>query len=115
MGAGAAALSIWGATAGENFLLSNDFIFTFFLVFVVLHCATAANNLPNQFYGAAIGGVVFAGRGIMNPAVAVAFLIFPDTNRTRCLIPLLLPYAGGLFAALYFRMSSPKDFGGDLC
>merc|ERR1712072_1413476 len=115
MGAGAAALSIWGATAGENFLLSNDFIFTFFLVFVVLHCATASNNLPNQFYGAAICGVVFAGRGIMNPALAIGFFIFPDTNMVRCTIPLLVPYLGGAFAALVFRLTSPKDFGGDLC
>jgi len=115
----AAAVSIWGAVAGDSFELANDFIafsvineffFTFFLVLVVLHVATASTNSPNQFFGAAIGGVVFAGKGVMNPAVAVAFMMHPRTNIVRCCIPMLVPYIGGAFAALIFWVTSPKDF-----
>lgn len=112
-------LSIWGAVAGDSFELKNDFVqymiinevfFSTFLVMVVLHVATAKDNGPNQFYGAAIGGVVFAGKGVMNPAVAIAFLMHPRTNAARCLIPVFVPYVGGAFAALMFWLTSPNDF-----
>lgn len=54
-------------------------LFTFALCSVVLHVATSAKNIPNQYFGAAIGGTVMAGifaaapisGAVFNPAVIV--------------------------------------------
>ncbi len=63
--------------AGPAFLA--EFLFTFALVWVVLHSATAKGTSGNSFYGLAIGFTVLTGAfavgaisgGAFNPAVAV--------------------------------------------
>lgn len=63
-------------------------LFTFALCSVVLHVATAAKNIPNQFYGAAIGLTVMAGAfaagpisgALFNPAIVIGPYLYDIAN-----------------------------------
>src|ERR1700743_2759137 len=63
--------------------LLAEFLFTFALVYVVLHVATARDTAGNSFYGLAIGMTVMTGAyavgnvsgGAFNPAVAVGLSV----------------------------------------
>ena len=97
--------------------LTAEFLFTFALAYVVLNCATAKGTLDNSFYGLAIGATVMAGAfsvgaisgGAFNPAVAVGIGVMKLVNISQIWIHLSADFAGGLLAALAFKMINPDD------
>jgi len=95
-------------------------LYTFMLCFVVLNVAVAKNNLPNQFFGLAIGFVIVAGAfgagavsgGCFNPAVAIGI----DTSSAGlgfgwCIVYFVAEVIGAALAAVLFRVVRPEDFG----
>merc|ERR1719337_393214 len=92
------------------------------LCFVVLNCAAAKKNAGNQFFGLAIGGVIWAGAygagaisgGCFNPAVALGI----DVSSAGLGFGWGFAYTGyeligaGLASAA-FRVVRPDEFGGD--
>lgn len=60
-----------------------EFLFTFVLMWVILHVAISKKTIGNQFYGLAIGGIVTAGAyavgsisfAAFNPAITLALAI----------------------------------------
>ena len=97
--------------------LTAEFLFTFALGYVVLNCATAKGTLDNSFYGLAIGMTVMAGAfsvgaisgGAFNPAVAVGIGVMKLVNLSQIWIHISADLAGGLIAALAFKMINPDD------
>lgn len=98
-----------------------EFLYTFMLCFVVLNCAAAKKNTPNQFFGLAIGFVIIAGAygagaisgGCFNPAVALGI----DVSSAGLGFGWGLAYTafelvGAACAAGLFRVVRPDDFGG---
>merc|ERR1740138_1565474 len=92
------------------------------LCFVVLNVAAAKNNTPNQFYGLAIGGVIWAGAygagaisgGCFNPAVALGI----DVSSAGLGFGWGFAYTGyellgAALASALFRVVRPDEFGGD--
>ena len=88
-----------------------EFIFTFALVFVILHVATAPEQAGNQYFGAAVGLTVMAGAfavgpvssAVFNPAVLVGIWSLGAVSALTGFVILLATFAGGLLAALTFR------------
>ena len=72
-----------GDTVTWSTAVSAEALFTFLLVFVVLHVAASKKTQSNHYFGLAIGGTVFAGAtavgnisgGAFNPAVGIGPLI----------------------------------------
>jgi aquaporin Z len=97
--------------------LVAEFLFTFALAYVVLNCATAKGTLDNSFYGLAIGFTVMAGAfsvgaisgGAFNPAVAVGIGVMKLVNISQIWIHISADLAGGLFAAILFKIINPDD------
>ena len=95
--------------------LLAEFIFTFALVYVVLHTATAEGTSGNSFYGLAIGMTVMAGAfavgdisgGAFNPAVAIGISMLGIAPWSNIWIYLVAEFAAGLVAALVFLMINP--------
>lgn len=104
----------------NNFYLSNliiaEFLFTFALVYVVLHTATSTKTEGNSYYGLAIGSTVtvgaFAVGGLclaaFNPAVAVAAGMLHLASVKTVVITICSNTIGALVAALVYRLTS-KD------
>jgi aquaporin Z len=97
--------------------LLGEFLFTFFLAYVVLNVATSKDNENNSFYGLAIGFTVMAGAfavgpytgGAFNPAVAVGAWVMGMISGGSIWIYLLATLAGGAAAGLTFRALNPED------
>lgn len=97
--------------------LLAEFLFTFFLAYVVLNVATSRNIAENSFYGLAFGFTVMAGvfavgaysAAAFNPAVAVGGIILGLVAGGSLWIYLLATLAGGAAAALTFKALNPED------
>jgi aquaporin Z len=94
-----------------------EFLFTFALVWVVLHSATAKGTTGNSNYGLAIGFTVLAGAyavgrvsgGVFNPAVAVGVCLMQLQVWQSIWIYLVAQFLAGAAAALLFRIVQPDD------
>src|SRR5436305_14278065 len=94
-----------------------EFLFTFALAYVVVHCATAKGTLDNSFYGLAIGFTVLAGifavgaisGGAFNPAVAIGALVMKLLKISDIWIHIIAELATGLLAVLTFKLLNPTD------
>ena len=97
--------------------LLAEFLFTFFLAYVVLNVATSKDHPDNSFYGLAIGFTVMAGAfavgpfsgGAFNPAVALGLWLMDLVAGGSLWIYLLANLAGGAAAALTFKPLNPED------
>jgi aquaporin Z len=97
--------------------LLAEFLGTFALAYVVLNVATAKGTSGNSFYGLAIGFTVLAmayalgvvSGGAFNPAVAIGISIMKLASWNVIWVYLLGCFAGGVVAALVFRMNNPDD------
>jgi aquaporin Z len=95
--------------------LLAEFLFTFALVYVVLHTATAEGTSGNSFYGLAIGMTVMAGAfavgdisgGAFNPAVAIGISLMGISTWANIWIYLVAELVAGLCAALVFLAINP--------
>jgi aquaporin Z len=103
--------------AGTGKMLLAEFLFTFALAYVVLHVATAGDTEGNSFYGLAIGftlavGILAVGSisgGAFNPAVALGASVLGLFAWGHIWIYLVAELAGGLGAALAFRLTRPAE------
>lgn len=94
-----------------------EFLFTFALVWVVLHTATSKDNEGNSHYGLAIGVTVLTGAfavgnisgGAFNPAVALGVCLLGIVSWSAFWIYLVANFAGGIGAALAYRAVSGRD------
>jgi aquaporin Z len=97
--------------------LLAEFLFTFFLAYVVLNVATSRNHPDNNFYGIAIGFTVMAGAfavgpfssAAFNPAVAVGIWVMGLVAGKSLWIYFLANFAGAAAAALTFKALNPED------
>lgn len=112
------AAALTGAMSPEILpALLAEFLFTFALVWVVLHTATAKGTSGNSFYGFSIGFTVLAGAyavgdisgGAFNPAVAFALCLMGIVGWGSLWIYLVACSAGGLVAALAFKTVNSSD------
>ena len=95
--------------------LLAEFLFTFALVYVVLHTATAEGTSGNSFYGLAIGMTVMTGAfavgdisgGAFNPAVAVGISLMGISAWANLWIYLVADLVAGLCAAFVFLAINP--------
>lgn len=95
--------------------LLAEFLFTFALVYVVLHTATAEGTSGNSFYGLAIGMTVMAGAfavgdisgAAFNPAVAVGVSLMGLSTWANIWIYLLPQIVAGFVAAVVFKLINP--------
>ncbi len=98
-------------------ILLAEFLFTFFLAYVVLNVATSKDTENNSFYGLAIGFTVLAGAvavgpisgAAFNPAVAVGAWVMDLFTAGSLWIYFLATFAGGAAAAFAFRALNPED------
>ncbi len=94
-----------------------EFLFTFALAFVVLNVATSKQAAGNSYFGLAIGFTVLAGAyagggisgGAFNPAVAIGITLMGLSAVGNLWIFLVANLAGGVLAALAFRLTSPHE------
>jgi aquaporin Z len=124
--AGAAAAAVVGFLygAGKPMTIASplkalvaEFLFTFALAYVVLNTATAKGTSNNSFYGLAIGMTVLAGAfsvgaisgGAFNPAVAVGIAMMNLVKVSDIWIHIVADLAGGIMAALVFKVANPDD------
>lgn len=120
-----------GFNVGQAFLMET--LFTFLLVSVVLAVATSKAVMGNDFFGFAIGMSVFVGASAcgpvsgaaLNPAVGLglnfgAFLLNEKFKADGKPAPydgddtwiyFVAPLLGGAFAAAWYRVTSPMEFG----
>src|SRR6266536_2054941 len=95
--------------------LLAEFLCTFALVYVVLNTATAEGTSGNSFYGLAIGMPAMTGAfavgdisgGAFNPAVALGVTQLGISTWNNIWIYLVANFAGGIVAALVFKMINP--------
>ena len=91
-------------------------LFTFLLASVVLNVATSKKTAGNSYYGAAIGLTVAASAiaigsvsgAVLNPAVGVGLCLVAGKFQ-HLPIYIIAPLAGGLIAALYYRLQHEGD------
>lgn len=94
-----------------------EFLFTFALVLVILHVATAPDTQGNQYYGLAIGFTVLAGAyavgpvsgAAFNPAVVVGPMLVAavhglDVSLADLVVYLVATLGGALAAVPVYRM-----------
>ncbi|MES1194376.1 MAG: aquaporin, partial [Opitutus sp.] len=94
-----------------------EFLFTFALVWVILHVATAKGTSGNSFYGAAIAFTVLAGAlavggisgGAFNPAVALGLCLMGIVAWGSLWIYLVACFAGAIVAATAFKAVNGHD------
>ncbi len=94
-----------------------ELVFTFALAFVVLSVATVKKTAGNAYFGLAIGVTVMAGAyaagnisgGVFNPAVAIGITLMGLSTVGHLWIFLVANLAGGVLAALAFRLINPND------
>ncbi|OLQ14241.1 Aquaporin NIP2-1 [Symbiodinium microadriaticum] len=102
-----------------GYAAAGELLYTSMLVFVVLCCAVAKKNTPNQFYGLAIGFVVLAGGhavgrisgAALNPAVSVALGLGSGKDPHWALVWFAAELAGAALAAGVYRILRPEEFG----
>ena len=95
--------------------LVAELLFTFALVYVVLHVATADGTANNSFYGLAIGSTVTAGAyavgnisgGVFNPAVALGISIMGLSEWSNIWVYLVANFAAAVAAAMVFKAVNP--------
>lgn len=95
--------------------LVSELLFTFALVYVVLHVATADGTANNSFYGLAIGSTVTAGAyavgnisgGVFNPAVALGISIMGLSEWSNIWVYLVANFAAAVAAAMVFKAVNP--------
>jgi len=130
LGAAVAAVLIYYVfeREGQNFVCDGfpagavktglaELIGTFALAYVVLNVATAKGTAGNSFYGLAIAGTVLAmayafGRfsgGVFNPAVGLGLSIHKSMCWENLWMFFVAPVAGGILAALVFRVVNEAD------
>jgi aquaporin Z len=114
----AKAAAIGGALTPEILpALLAEFVFTFALVWVVLHTATAKGTAGNSFYGFAIGFTVLAGAyavggvsgGAFNPAVAFSLCLMGVVGWGSLWIYLVANVAAAVAAATAFKVVNGAD------
>ena len=97
--------------------LAAELLFTFALCYVVLNVATAKATEGNSYFGLAIGFTVLIGAlavggisgGAFNPAVAVGITAMGLSPWDSLWIFLAANFAGGILAAIVFRIAHPDD------
>lgn len=98
--------------------LVAEFLFTFFLVYVVLNTMTSSKTAGNSYYGMAVGFAYLAGLygaaplsgGALNPAVALGMCVMGLENWSGIWIPLLGSFAGAALGAIIFKMANPGEY-----
>jgi aquaporin Z len=103
--------------AGSGTMLIAEFLFTFALVWVVLHTATSSVTEGNSYYGLAIGFTVAAGAfavgalsgGAFNPGVAIGTMVMGLLEWADIWVYLVANLAGAIVAALAFRYVNPTE------
>lgn len=109
--------------AGAGRMLIAEFLFTFALVWVVLHVATSRGTEGNSFYGLAIGFTVVAGAfavggisgGAFNPAIAVGAMVTGLFKWSNIWIYLVADFLGAAAAARAFLYVLPGEkLAGDI-
>ena len=103
--------------ASSGKMLIAEFLFTFALVWVVLHVATARGTEGNSFYGLAIGFTVLAGAfavggisgGAFNPAIALGGMVTGLFEWSNIWIYFLADVLGGAAAAYAFLFVLPAE------
>tara|TARA_B100000902_G_scaffold119929_1_gene120315 strand:- start:1166 stop:1822 length:657 start_codon:yes stop_codon:yes gene_type:complete len=115
--AGDVAISAFEFAEVTNSVLAAEFLFTFALMFVILHVATEQDG--NPFYGAAIAFTVLAGAitvggisgGSFNPAVTSMLMVTGKLAVADCWMHLMPQLAGAVVAvyAYRFTMTSEND------
>ena len=103
------------ASAGK--MLIAEFMFTFALVWVVLHVATARGTDGNSFYGLAIGFTVLTGAfavggisgGAFNPAIALGAMVTGLFEWGNIWIYLFADLLGAAAAAYTFLYVLPAE------
>lgn len=94
-----------------------ELIGTFALAYVVLNVATAKGTAGNSYYGLAIAATVLAmafafgkfSGGVFNPAVGVGLSVHKSMCWENLWMFFLAPIAGGILAALLFRVLNEAD------
>ncbi len=94
-----------------------EIIGTFALAYVVLNVATAKGTAGNSYFGLAIGGTVLAmafafgkfSGAVFNPAVGLGLSIQKSMCWENLWMFFVAPLAGGVLAALVFRMVNGAD------
>ena len=97
--------------------LLAEALYTFALCYVVLNVATAKATQNNSFYGLAIGFTVLTGAiavggisgGAFNPAVAAGLTVMGISPLANIWIYLVADFAGGILAAITFKVINPSD------
>jgi len=95
-----------------------EMLWSFLLATVVLNVATSNAQDNNNYYGLAIGFTVFSGAvvvgglsgGAFNAAVGLALPVLAGSP-VQVWVYLVFPTIAGVLAGLFFRFSSPDDFG----
>lgn len=95
--------------------LLSEIVFTFLLVFVILHVAANEKTKGNDYYGLAIGFALMAGvaavgpisGGVFNPAVGIGPLLFDfpqfSTHTTQVALYFFGPVVGGSLAGFLYE------------
>ena len=130
LGATVAALMIFDGFEREGFTETCDgfesgvmktalaeVVGTFALAFVVLNVATAKGTAGNSYFGLAIAGTVLAmaltvGRysgGVFNPAVGLGLCVQKSLCWQNLWMFFAAPLAGGILAAIVFRIVNEAD------
>lgn len=97
--------------------LLAEFVFTFAVVWVILHVATAKATAGNSYYGAAIACTVLAGvfavggisGGAFNPAVAFGLCLMGIVSWDSIWIYLVANFAGAIAATTAFKLVNGED------
>jgi len=92
-------------------VLLAEFLFTFALALVILNVATSDDTSGNQYYGAAIALVVFAGAitvgnvsmGSFNPAVTTSLITVGELKIGQSWMHFIPQIIGGILASYTFR------------
>lgn len=90
--------------------LLGEFVFTFALIWVVLHTATVSSTSGNSYYALAIAAMVVAGivavglnGGVVNPVVAVALALMGVLSWSSIWVYVVAELLAAVAAAALFR------------
>ncbi len=95
-------------------VLMAEFLFTFALVYVILNVATSEATAGNQYYGAAIASVVFAGAisvgavsmASFNPAVTISLIAVGKLSIAQSWLHFVPQLTAGVLASLAFNKTN---------
>ncbi len=109
-----------GATAAMELdaapALVAEFVFTFALVYVILHVATSTRAEGNQYFGLAIGFTLMVGAfavgpisgGVFNPAVALGVTLMGISAVANLWIYLVATLLAAALAVAVFRLTDAE-------